>query len=70
MAAAQSSRQTKGEKVLIFTTNKRIQEALAANLTRMYGFDVPIINGDAPSGTLSTQPEALNRTRYGMIERF
>jgi hypothetical protein len=62
--------QTKGEKVLIFVTNKRLQEALSANLSRMYGFDVPIINGDAPSGTRSKRPEALNKTRYGMIECF
>ncbi len=62
--------QAKGEKVLIFATTKRLQEALAANLARIYGFDVPIINGDAPAGTRSSRPEAFNKTRFGMIERF
>jgi SNF2 family DNA or RNA helicase len=60
----------KGEKVLIFATTKRLQEALAANLSRIYEFDVPIINGDAPAGTRSSRPEAFNKTRFGMIERF
>jgi SNF2 family DNA or RNA helicase len=59
-----------GEKVLIFAVNKRLQEGLAANLARIYGFDVPVINGDAPTGTRSRSPEAMNRTRFGMIETF
>ena len=59
-----------GEKVLIFAVNKRLQEGLAANLARTYCFDVPVINGDAPTGTRSRSPEAMNRTRFGMIETF
>lgn len=62
--------QATGEKVLIFATTKRLQEALAANLSRIYEFDVPIVNGDAPAGTRSNRPEAFNRTRFGMIEKF
>jgi hypothetical protein len=62
--------ESKGEKVLIFATTKRLQEALAANLSRIYGFAVPIINGDAPAGTRSTKPEVFNKTRFGMLEAF
>ena len=50
-----------GEKVLIFAVNKRLQEGLAANLSRIYGFDVPVTNGDAPTGTRSRSPEAIDR---------
>jgi SNF2 family DNA or RNA helicase len=60
----------RGDKVLIFCTTKRLQEALAANLSRIYGFEVPIINGDAPAGTRPTRPEIANKTRHGMITAF
>lgn len=58
------------EKVLIFAINKRLQEGIAASLCKIYGFEIPIINGDAPTGTRSQLPEAMNRTRFGMIEAF
>ena len=58
------------EKVLIFAVNKRLQEALAANLAKIFGFEIPVINGDAPTGTRSRSPEAMNRTRFGMIAAF
>ena len=56
--------------MLIFAVNKRLQEALAANLSKIFGFEIPVINGDAPPGTRSRSPEAMNRTRFGMIEAF
>lgn len=62
--------EAKREKVLIFATTKRLQEALSANLSRIYGFDVPVINGDAPAGTRSNRPEVFNKTRFGLIEAF
>jgi hypothetical protein len=62
--------EAKREKVLIFATTIRLQEALSANLSRIYGFDVPVINGDAPAGTRSNRPEVFNKTRFGLIEAF
>ena len=61
---------TAGENVLILAENKRLQEGLAANLARTYCFDVPEMNSDRPTGTRSRSPEAMNRTRFGMIETF
>ena len=60
----------RGDKVLIFCTSKRLQESLAANLTRIFGFEVPVINGDAPAGMRPTRPEKANKTRHGMITDF
>lgn len=55
-----------GEKVLIFCVQKKLQEALAHHLSLIYGFDVPIINGD----TKATSRHDSETTRLGLIEQF
>ncbi len=54
------------EKVLIFCVQKKLQEALARHLSLIYGFPVPIINGDTRA-TSRYDPEG---TRLGLIEQF
>ena len=55
-----------GEKALIFCVQKRLQEALASHLGLIYGFVVPVINGDTKT-TSQRNPES---TRLGLIEQF
>lgn len=54
------------EKVLIFCVQKKLQEALAHNLGKIYGLSIPVINGD----TKSTSRQKPETTRLGLIEQF
>ena len=54
------------EKVLVFCVQKKLQEALARHLALIYGFNVPIINGD----TKATSRHNPEETRLGLIEQF
>jgi len=55
-----------GEKVLIFTVQKRLQAMLADHIGRIYGISIPVINGDTKA-TSRTDP---NSTRLGLIRQF
>ncbi len=55
-----------GEKVLIFCVQKKLQEGLARLLNLIYGFNVPVINGD----TKATSRRDPSDTRLGLIEEF
>jgi SNF2 family DNA or RNA helicase len=58
-----------GEKVLIFSVQKKLQGLLAAHLSEIYAIKIPIINGDtkAVSARASKKP---NETRLGLISEF
>jgi SNF2 family DNA or RNA helicase len=56
----------RGEKVLIFVVNKRLQELTAVALRRLYGLPIAIINGETKA--VSHNPN--NPTRQGIIDRF
>jgi hypothetical protein len=60
---------SKGEKVLIFAVQKKLQELLSSHLAEIYGLRIPIINGDtkAISNKNSKNP---NETRLGLIKEF
>lgn len=54
------------EKALIFCVQKKLQEALALHLGKIYDIFVPVINGD----TKATSRNAPEKTRHGLIQRF
>jgi hypothetical protein len=58
--------QSKREKVLIFAINKRLQTGLAANLSRLYEIEIPIINGD----TATNSKTNTKLTRMGLLSAF
>jgi SNF2 family DNA or RNA helicase len=66
----------KGEKVLIFAVQKRLQQMLADHLGRIHGITVPVINGDtkAVEGKRpredTSERESVNPTRQKIIDRF
>jgi SNF2 family DNA or RNA helicase len=55
-----------GEKALIFSVQKRLQDMLADHLGRIYSLTIPIINGD----TKATSRNQPNETRLGLIKQF
>jgi hypothetical protein len=59
----------KGEKVLIFAVQKKLQEILAAHLSQIYGFKIPVINGDTKAAA-TTNSRKPNETRLGLIKDF
>ena len=66
----------KGEKVLIFAVQKRLQQMLADHLGRIYCLRIPVINGDTkavgPKKNLDDPPdrESINPTRQKLIDDF
>jgi SNF2 family DNA or RNA helicase len=56
----------RGEKVLIFIVNKRLQELIAVCLRRLYALPIAIINGETKA--VSNNPN--NPTRQKIIDRF
>jgi superfamily II DNA or RNA helicase len=58
--------QARGEKVLIFCVQKKLQEALSLHLGQIYGLSVPVINGD----TKASSRRSSQTTRLGLIEQF
>jgi superfamily II DNA or RNA helicase len=56
----------KGEKALVFCVQKKLQQALALHLGKIYGISIPVINGDTKASS-RVNPEA---TRLGLIEQF
>jgi hypothetical protein len=58
-----------GDKVLIFSVQRKLQGLLAAHLSEIYSIKIPIINGDtnAVSARASKKP---NETRLGLINEF
>lgn len=56
----------KGEKVLIFAVQKKMQQMLASHLGEIYGIKIPIINGDTKAAS-ATKP---NETRLGLLKEF
>jgi SNF2 family DNA or RNA helicase len=57
---------SKKEKVLIFAIGKNLQRGLAANLSRIYGIQVPVINGDTPASSKNNS----ENTRLGLLSDF
>lgn len=57
---------SRGEKALIFSVQKQLQELLASHLGGIYGVKVPVINGDTKAAS-KTKP---NETRLGLIKSF
>ena len=57
---------SKKEKVLIFAIGKNLQRGLAANLSRIYGMQVPVINGDTPASAKNNS----ENTRLGLLSDF
>jgi SNF2 family DNA or RNA helicase len=55
-----------GEKVLIFSIQKKLQDLLSAHLSEIYGVKVPVINGD----TKAISSRKPNETRLGLIAEF
>lgn len=55
-----------GEKVLIFSIQKKLQDLLSSHLTEIYGVRVPVINGD----TKAISSRKPNETRLGLIASF
>jgi hypothetical protein len=55
-----------GEKALVFCVQKKLQQALAQHLGKIYGISIPIINGDTKASSRAN-PDV---TRLGMIEQF
>lgn len=58
--------QEREEKVLVFAVNKRLQELLAMGIGKIYGLQVPIING----ATKAVSKNPNNPTRQVLIDRF
>jgi SNF2 family DNA or RNA helicase len=56
----------RGEKVLIFIVNKRLQELVSLGLNKIYGVPVAIING----ATKAVSKNPLNPTRQVLIDHF
>jgi len=56
----------RGEKALIFSVQKQLQELLASHLGGIYGVKVPVINGD----TKAASKAKPNETRLGLIKSF
>jgi len=56
----------KGEKALVFCVQKKLQQALALHLGKIYGINIPVINGDTKASS-RVNPEV---TRLGLIELF
>lgn len=57
---------TNGEKVLIFSIQKKLQDLLSSHLSEIYGVKVPVINGD----TKAISSRKPNETRLGLIAGF
>lgn len=55
-----------GEKVLIFSIQKKLQDLLSSHLAEIYGVRVPVINGD----TKAISSRKPNETRLGLIAGF
>lgn len=55
-----------GEKVLIFSIQKKLQDLLSSHLSEIYGVKVPVINGD----TKAISSRKPNETRLGLIAVF
>jgi hypothetical protein len=55
-----------GEKVLIFSIQKNLQDLLSSHLSEIYGVKVPVINGD----TKAISSRKPNETRLGLIAGF
>jgi hypothetical protein len=55
-----------GEKVLIFSIQKKLQDLLSSHLSEIYGLKVPVINGD----TKAISSRKPNETRLGLIAGF
>lgn len=55
-----------GEKVLIFSIQKKLQDLLSSHLSEIYGVKVPVINGD----TKAISSRKPNETRLGLIAGF
>jgi hypothetical protein len=55
-----------GEKVLIFSIQKKLQDLLSSHLSEIYGVKVPVINGD----TKAISSRKPNETRLGLIASF
>lgn len=55
-----------GEKVLIFSIQKRLQDLLCSHLSEIYGVKIPVINGD----TKAISSRKPNETRLGLIDEF
>ena len=58
----------KGEKVIIFLINKRLQSFLKVSLGRIYDINVEIVNGDTKAIVTSSRTAA--NTRKGIIRTF
>jgi superfamily II DNA or RNA helicase len=56
----------KGEKVLIFSIQKKFQDLLCRHLTLIYEIKIPVINGD----TKAISRNCPNETRIGLIDEF
>ena len=56
----------KGEKVLIFAVQRRLQDMLASHLHEIYKVPIPLINGD----TKAIATRDPNSTRLGLIKKF
>jgi SNF2 family DNA or RNA helicase len=56
----------KGEKALIFSIQKKLQDMLSSHLSEIYGVKVPVINGD----TKAISSRKPNETRLGLIHSF
>jgi superfamily II DNA or RNA helicase len=56
----------KGEKVLIFSIQKKFQDLLSSHLSTIYGCKIPVINGD----TKAVSHRRPNETRIGLLEDF
>lgn len=56
----------KGEKVLIFCVQKKLQEGLSFHLSEIYGLTVPVINGDVKA----TSKQYNKSTRQELIRQF
>lgn len=57
---------TNGEKVLIFSIQKKLQDLLSSHLSEIFGVKVPVINGD----TKAISSRKPNETRLGLIAEF
>lgn len=58
--------QAAGEKVLIFSIQKKLQELLSSHLEEIYRVKIPVINGD----TMALSTRKPNETRLGLISGF
>jgi superfamily II DNA or RNA helicase len=58
--------ENRGEKALIFSIQKSLQDMLVTHLRQIYKIPVPLINGDTKA-TSQTRP---NDTRLGLIRQF